>query len=112
MSALFTLWTFSAILAALGVGLFIGLAVALFPIMVGARRSASLLTPTRTGIVLALLVAWVGSAFYAGQAIDSYLAADPGLPRVISRWTIWLLFSLAVGIGCWLGLSIRSRRTV
>lgn len=106
MTLFFTLWTPSAILAAALVGLGIGLALALFPAMIGSERS-TILAPSRAGLVAAALVVWLGSAFYAGQGVDSYLSADPGLPRVVSRWALWLLFSVAVGIGVWIGLAAR-----
>lgn len=105
---LFTVWTTSAVIAAVLAGFAIGAVLGIFPRMIGS--TPTVVAPRRAGIVVALLMAWAGEAFWLGQATDSYLSADPGLPRVLSRAALWLLYASMVGVGVYAALRFRGLR--
>lgn len=46
----------------------------------------------------------VGAVFYVGQAAASILDGDPGWPRIVTRFTIWVVFCVAMGVATYLRL--------
>jgi hypothetical protein len=61
-------------------------------------------TPLDYGVLTAILTAATGLIFYGFQIITSLVDGDTHWTRVVSRYAIWVLYSLAIGIGLWLRL--------
>lgn len=60
--------------------------------------------PSEYGGIIALMTAASGAIFYGGQILATYAAGDQGWTRVVSRYGIWVVFSLAIGLGTWIRL--------
>ena len=100
----FVVWSPDAILTALIGGATLGL-------LVVARFENPRFGALDTVAVTAMVAILAGFVFYAGQAVETYFA--DGIThawRVVSRFGLWVLFSLAMAIGT--GLSVRRHRGV
>ena len=64
--------------------------------------ASGLATPGGVSWLAVSLVSTVGLLFYGGQVWTSYLVGDTAWTRVVSRFVLWLLYSLAIGVGTWI----------
>ncbi len=103
----FAVWSPASVLAAITGGLVVGWTVSVLVISnyLGVVHASPRLVATSTG----LMAAWAGLVFYVGQVTDAMLSGDPGLPRILSRFLIWLMFSAAIGVGLWIPLERKER---
>lgn len=76
----------------------------------------SLRFPARTdlsglqqGAIISVLTMIVGLIFFAGQTTQAFLSDDPFWPRILGRFALWLLFSLALGAGLHFARSFAGR---
>lgn len=46
----------------------------------------------------------VGGIFWSGQIVAAYADNDPNWPRAAARYVLWVVFSVAVGLGVYVGL--------
>lgn len=46
----------------------------------------------------------IGGVFWSGQIVSSAVDGDPAWPRAAARYVVWLIFSVAVGVGVYVGL--------
>ncbi len=88
MTWLSIVWSYSSVLAAIVGGFALG-ALVLW-------KQSPTLPVFRGGITLL-----VGSVFFSGQIITTLMTEPASTPRVTSRFFIWIVFSVAVGIGSW-----------
>ena len=97
-----------AVLAGIGVGYWIVGRFAADP-----RWAAASASPRGLGILVAVLAAIVGLVFYVGQATATFVEGDPNWPRVVSRFGLWLLYAVFLGLGTWRRVAdqVRARRT-
>ncbi|HET7030355.1 MAG TPA: hypothetical protein VFI34_07575 [Candidatus Limnocylindrales bacterium] len=70
--------------------------------------SSGLATPAQNGLLAMFMAIAGGGAFWLSQILGAYLAGDPLWWRVASRFTVWLVFCLALGAGAY--LAARSHR--
>lgn len=56
------------------------------------------------GLLVGLLGVVMGLIFYAGQIASALADHDQAWPRAAARYGLWIVFSIATGIGTWLGL--------
>lgn len=56
-------------------------------------------TAVEYGTTTAFLTAAVGLVFYSFQALGTYLDHDPSWTRVVSRYCLWALYSVCIGVG-------------
>ena len=66
-----------------------------------ASGEASALEYAATTAVTAIAA---GLIFYGGQILTSYIGGDTAWTRVVSRYGIWVAYSVAIGLGLWLRL--------
>lgn len=101
MSELFGVWTpavvAAAVLAGLGVGFF-----GAGPIIRSPYFSSGQATPFANGVMIAAVAAVSGIAFYVGQVFGAIAGGDDLWPRILSRFTLWLVYALFLGVGAWL----------
>ncbi len=103
-SELIEVWSPLSILAALVSGLIVGY------LLVGRFASdpayaSGVSTPIEYGIVAAVLAAALGAIFYGLQIATSWFGGDTAWTRVVSRFGLWALYSVAIGIGTWIRLN-------
>lgn len=55
------------------------------------------------------ILALLGTVFFAGQISYAFLN-DPFWPRALGRYVLWLIFSIAVGLGLSVSRSFAHRR--
>lgn len=67
------------------------------------------LAPRGMGIAVGALLLMSVGIFYLGQFTSAIVDGDPGWPRIVSRYLIFVLFSIAAGCGTWAGLARRAR---
>lgn len=104
---LFAVWSPASVLAAIAGGIVVGWTVS---ILVATNYLGVVhVSPGVISIATGLLAAWAGLVFYVGQLADAILSGDPGLPRIVSRFLIWLMFSASIGIGLWIPLDRQAR---
>lgn len=109
MDWLFTVWSTASVIAAIGGGVGLGAFLVLVPQAAAATRP----TPgdlRRLGAVVAAFLAWAGTVFYAGQVAEAWLTGDAGVPRIVSRFLLWIVFSVAVAAGVVATLRLRGER--
>ena len=75
-----------------------------------ARRPAYVSDASPAWVAFAVAIASIlaGAVFYAGQIIVDPL--EDVAARLISRFSVWVLYSIAMAFGTWLGLVLRNRR--
>lgn len=98
---LFGVWTFAALLSAALTGLGFGY-VAIGAILRNPRFTSGLATPRQHALVVAGVSMAGGLGFWLGQVLSSYADGDPLYWRVGSRFTIWLIFCIALSIGSYI----------
>lgn len=102
LDLLITVWSvpalFGAVVAGIGIGWVVSMVI----------RDDSYGDATATARVFGYLVgamsALAFTVFWLTQISDAVLQADPNAPRLISRWTISLIYSAFMGFGTWLSL--------
>lgn len=97
LQAITAVWTLPGVVTAI-VG---GMAAGLFVQAVHPRREREDLR--RIAGLKAFVLLWIGLLFWAGQIVDALLAGDELIARVVSRFALWVLFSIAGGAGVYLG---------
>lgn len=97
-----------AVLAGLGVGYWIVGRIASDPVWV-----AGTATPRGLGILTILLAVAIGLVFYAGQTAATWAENDDAWPRVVSRFGLWVVYSVFLGLGTWRRVAdhLEARRT-
>lgn len=103
IAELTAVWTPLAMLIALGEGLLFGY-VLIGRFAVDPAYATRVARPLEYGALTALMTAAAGLVFYAGQILASYLGGDTAWTRVVSRYGIWVAFSVAIGFGMWVRL--------
>jgi hypothetical protein len=61
-------------------------------------------SPLEVAILSAVLTAAAGLVFYGGQIGTSWIGGDTAWTRVVSRYGIWIAYSIAIGVGLWVRL--------
>lgn len=64
--------------------------------------TSGLASPRQNALLAICLAVAGGGFFYLSQIAGSYLAGDPLWWRVASRFTVWVVFCLALGLGAYL----------
>ena len=72
--------------------------------------SSGLATPAQNALLATFMAIAGGGAFWLSQIAGSYLAGDPLWWRVASRFTVWLVFCIALGIGAYAAARADRRR--
>lgn len=101
MNELLIVWTPAGVISAIAGGLGIGYFV-IGQILRNPRYSSGQASPFESGRLVALAGAIVGATFYVGQTLSTLLEESGGVDlawRVVSRFALWLLYSLCLGIG-------------
>ena len=99
LADLAAVWTLPSAEFAVLSGIRFGLAVSW--ISTNPNYSAGLASALRVGVIAFFFAASGGLIFYAGQALGSYLSADPIWYRVLSRYGQWIVFSLSIAVTTW-----------
>jgi hypothetical protein len=98
----FAVWTAGSVLAAIVGGLLLGFVVV-------SRFDNPRFTAIESVGVVALLGGIAGFVFWAAQIADTLFADGPSLAwRVVSRFGLWVVFTLSLAVGT--GVGIRFRR--
>lgn len=71
--------------------------------------SSGLATPFQNALLAVFMAIAGGGFFWVSQIIGAWLDGDPLWWRVASRFTVWLVFCVAIGIGAYLAAR-RDRR--
>jgi hypothetical protein len=105
-AVLTTVWTPEALLlaavAGMGIGALVLASIALKP------AYASAATPGQVARAIAYSGMVTGGVFYVGQALVDTAEDIPR--RLISRFAIWCVYSLFMGLGTWLRLRLEAER--
>jgi hypothetical protein len=64
--------------------------------------SSGLASPRQNSLLALFMSTAGGGAFWLSQIVGAYYAGDPLWWRVASRFTVWLAFCLAIGLGAYL----------
>lgn len=72
--------------------------------------ASGLAEPREIAWITAWSTAAAGFLFFGGQILASFLGHDASWTRVVSRYGIWVVFSVAVGIGIFVRLVRHMRR--
>lgn len=110
MDDLAAVWSWPAALFALGVGLGFGYVVIARVTLSPRWRTQN--TARAYGWLVGVLGAWFSFVVVLSQVIASLITNDPLWPRVLSRYVMWLVASLGLGLGVWLRLRRKGPRTV
>lgn len=95
---LFGVWTPAAVASAVVAGLGLGYTMVGWIILNPAYSSLGS-TATRYGLLVAGASIIGGAFFWGGQVIGAYAGGDELWWRILSRFTIWLLYAVCLGIG-------------
>jgi hypothetical protein len=101
-------WMPSTVLAAAGTGFAIGVLVLGYLGSVPTYAADG--TPGQVGRVVAFGGALAGLVFYVGQAAATYADDDPNVSRIVSRFGLWVLYSLGMGLGTYVRLAHIARK--
>jgi hypothetical protein len=105
LTALTTVWTVpTLVVAALG-GLFLGLLV--LGHIAQTPSYASDASPLEVAVAIAVSSILAAAVFYAGQAASDPL--EDVSARLFSRFGVWCVYSLGMGVGAYVRLSIGNR---
>lgn len=63
--------------------------------------SSGLASPRQNALLALFMAIAGGGAFYVSQIIGSYAAHDPLWWRVASRYSVWVVFCLALAVGAY-----------
>lgn len=66
--------------------------------------------PLEASAWTAATIAAIGLVFYGGQVLTAYLDGDIQWTRIVSRYAIWVFYSVAIGAGLWLRIHRHLRR--
>lgn len=107
IAALTEVWTPLSVALAVISGLAVGV------ILVGRYAAnpayaSGVASPAEYASLAGIMGLAIGVIFYGGQILTSYLGGDTEWTRVVSRFGIWAMYSLAIGLGTW----IRIRRHI
>lgn len=99
MSELASVWTpaslVSAIVGGVGIGYFV-----IGQILRNPRYSSGQASAVDVAKLVIGSAAIVGATFYVGQILSTFFEAGENLAwRIISRFTLWLLYALCLGVG-------------
>jgi hypothetical protein len=97
---LFGVWTVPTLLSATLTGLGFGY-VAIGAILRNPRFTSGLATPRQHALVVGGIAMLGGLAFWIGQILSAYADGDDLYWRVGSRFTIWLIFCIALSVGAY-----------
>lgn len=101
MSELFGVWTPATVLAAIVAGL--GFGYIFTDTIIRTAWFASLALPARLGAVLmGVALGGAGVVFYIGQVAATIAGGDSQWPRVLSRFTLWLVCAVFLAVGTYL----------
>lgn len=89
----------TALMAGLAMGFFVVGTIAANPLYASNLAAAS-----AVGRLVGGMAIITGVVFYVGQAIAAIADGDAGWPRVVSRFGLWMVYAIALGIGSWLRL--------
>lgn len=106
---LFGVWGWPVAVASVLAGLAVGIEV-LGPVLRHPSFSSRIASPASYATMVGVLAALTGLAFYAGQVAGAIADGDPLWWRVASRYTLWLLYSVALALGSWVSLVAHQRR--
>lgn len=96
--AFFDVFTPIALLYAVASGTLLGSTVLVYLTL---RRPPLTFLPPHKAVLLAVGVLWLlGTTFFAGQISQAFVEAplDANTPRIIARYALWLVFSVAVAV--------------
>lgn len=88
-----TVWTLAGFVALCVGGFLVG------SLYLSRLRTLTSLSARQFQVLVFESSAFVGSVFYVGQIIDSLIQSPDLADRVISRYLLWLMFSLALSVG-------------
>ena len=98
---LFGVWSLPVIAAAAAAGAVFGLGALGYAIR-NPLFSSGLATPLQNATLATFLAIVGGGFFFLSQIGGAYAAGDPLWWRVASRFSVWIVFCLAVGFGVYL----------
>ena len=101
-------WTPATVLTAVVTGLAIGFVVLGY--LGSTPTYAADGTPGQVGRIVAFGGALAGLVFYVGQAAATYAEDDPNAQRIVSRYMLWVLYSMGMGLGTYLRLEAIARK--
>lgn len=102
-SEISSVWTPLSVSVAVGSGLALGF-VLLGRFAADPTYASGKSSPLESAILAIVLTAAIGLVFYGGQIATSWVGGDTGWVRVMSRYGIWLAYSIGIGVGLWLRL--------
>lgn len=94
-------WSVPVLLAAAVAGAVFGFGAIGFAIR-NPIFSSGLATPIQNGLLATLMAIVGGGFFWISQIAGAYGAGDPLWWRVASRFSVWVVFCLAIGVGVYL----------
>src|SRR5258706_15841948 len=97
LAELVSVWTPLSIGVAMASGALLGY-VALGRFAADPAYASGIAGPGEVAILATVLTAATGLIFYGGQVGTSWIAGDAGWVRLLSRYGIWLAYSIAIGI--------------
>jgi hypothetical protein len=97
---LFGVWTPAVLVSAAMTGGGVGY-IAVGAIIRNPLFSSGLASPSQNAALVTIVAMLGGGAFWIGQVIGSLADGDPLWPRVLSRFTVWLVFAGCLGIGAY-----------
>lgn len=66
--------------------------------------------PFDYAVITAVLSIAIGMIFYSLQILTSFIGGDTAWTRVVSRFGLWVLYAIAIGVGTWIRLRRHIRR--
>lgn len=97
-----TVWTPAGTAVAAIAGLMLGVLVLGYLATLPTYVSEA--TPLEAGGIVVLASSLAGAVFYAGQIVVA-VGADDVPDRLVSRYGLWVLYSVAMGAGTWARLA-------
>lgn len=67
-------------------------------------------TPVDYAVLVGVMTTAVGLVFFGFQVLGSFLDDDPLWTRVVSRFGLWVVYSVAIGVGTWARLRWHAQR--
>jgi len=102
-------WTVATIVVAVAAGLGVGYLM-LGKLASNPAYASQYLTSRSVGILVIVTALFSGGAFYIGQIVATAAEGDGGWARILSRYGLWIIYSIALGIGTSFRLDKYSKR--
>lgn len=102
-------WNLASILFAICAGVGLG-ALAVGHYASDPAYASGEATSAEYGVLVGFLAIAIGLVFFGFQVLATYLDGDPHWTRVVSRFGVWVVYSVAIGLGTGMRLTWHTSR--